>query len=334
MTSELNHGGREDAGTPHCQPWAAKSPSNWQRGYASRLHPTGPSATALVMSSARVGLEIFGEIPIRSRRAVVVGRQFDKVDATLVNLLTLDLILTVLGQKVALPLGAAQLQAVAVTNFAFIGLLLIWRRMTLSAVRCFLYLLTFGSAFLLQAFGPEFSLGSLLLTCVTALPFLAVAPASRETYFACLRRFQLVALFVVAMVFLDHVTQLAGLGMPDLEKLMPERMIYVHYVYIQPLHWHSSWNKPNAVFFLEASFASQFLAIALVLELALFQRFRFVMLYASGLMAVFAGTGIVLVPRSRPCHRAQVPSSRGSCFYCSSAWRSWPAWRLPPVGWI
>jgi len=261
------------------------------------------------------GVEVFGPIPSRLRAAVPPRFQPGElqpggVDTVVVRLLTIDLVMAVLGQKIAVPLAGSALALVAFTNFAVMAALFYLGKMRFSPIRCFLYLLTFGLAIILQLTGPPFNIGSFLLCCATALPFLTVAPLSRETYLAFLRRFQQVAAAAVGLVFFDHAMQLFGPGMPDLEKLIPESLLYKSYVYIQPLYWGSSFSKPNAVFFLEASFCSQFIAIALILEIALFQRLRRIILYAAGLMAVFAGTGFVLVLAASPVFMAKYLKGR------------------------
>ena len=219
---------------------------------------------------------------------------------TVVNLLTFDLVLAVIGQKVAIPMGGSQLAVVAFTNFAVMGVLFYLDRLSISPWRLLLFLLTFGSAILLQFVGPRINLGSFLLTFTTALPFVAVARVNQATYIGFLARFQIVAGCGVGLVFLDHAMQLAGLGMPNIEPLIPVPMRYLNYVYIQPLYWNSRFDKPNGLFFLEASTISQFIALALVFELGLFRRVRMLTLYGAGIMAVFAGTGFALLLATSP----------------------------------
>jgi hypothetical protein len=252
------------------------------------------------MSSAVAGSQVFGPVPTRTRTLPWDISRSDQIDTTLVNFLTLDLVLAVLCQKMAFPCFGSQLELVALTNFGVIGWLFYKGRIQVSALRCALYLLTFGPAIILQFLGPEFSIGSYFLTCLTGLPLLTVFPANMATYMAVLRRFQILGVIVVGLVFLDHVLQLAGPGMPDLEKVLPAVLTTVQYNYIQPLYWNSPYSKPNAIFFLEASTVSQFTAMALIIEVAFFQRIRLILLYGAGLMAVFAGTGFVLVFLTAP----------------------------------
>ena len=76
---------------------------------------------------------------------------------------------------------------------------------------------------------------------------------------------------------------------------MPERIVYLHYNYIQPIHWGSPWMKPNAVFFLETSHISQFIAMAIIIELSCFFRVRYLAFLGAALMTTFGGTGMLTV---------------------------------------
>ena len=58
--------------------------------------------------------------------------------------------------------------------------------------------------------------------------------------------------------------------------------------------------KPNAIFFLEVSYLSQWTALALSLELVYFQRRWRMLFYAIVLLTSFAGTGILLLVISAP----------------------------------
>jgi hypothetical protein len=70
--------------------------------------------------------------------------------------------------------------------------------------------------------------------------------------------------------------------------------------YIQPLKYGSRFMKPNAIFFVEVSVLSQWLAVALALELVFFARIWRMAFYASVLMACFAGTGLLLIAIAGP----------------------------------
>ncbi|MEJ0071260.1 MAG: hypothetical protein WDO24_23740 [Pseudomonadota bacterium] len=216
--------------------------------------------------------------------------------------MTLDLILLVVLQKFALPLGGeAQISMVLLSHYAVLGVLLFARRATIEPTRLLLY-----AAFMLLALlanllpDRSFSVPSLLLAAVTYAGLVPVMQIERTSYRRILLNFQRVAATLCLLVFFQHACQLAGLGMPTLENIQPEATLYHEYVYIQPLYWSSPYFKPNAIFLLEASHTSQFFAMALILELAVFFRLRYVLLFGCGLVATFAGTGLLLVLLSSP----------------------------------
>ncbi len=64
---------------------------------------------------------------------------------------------------------------------------------------------------------------------------------------------------------------------------------------IIPLTYESEIMKSNGVVFLEPSFFSQFLAIAIVAELTLQQRVRRLLIYGTALLVSYSGTGLGLV---------------------------------------
>jgi hypothetical protein len=94
--------------------------------------------------------------------------------------------------------------------------------------------------------------------------------------------------------------QAVHLPMPDIHKVLPERVLIQTYNYIQPLHYGWSFSKPNAFFMLEASFTSQFIGLGLVIEFVYFRRWWLLGVMAVALVGTFATTGVLLVLLSAP----------------------------------
>ena len=223
-------------------------------------------------------------------------------DRLAVALITLDIVLMVVLQKFAVPLGGdAQVPSLLLAHYAVIGVLLLARRAVIDPTRLILYGVFMLLAVLSQIVPDRsFSVPSLALTLVTYAPLAAVLPIARASYRRILLNFQWIVVGVCLLVFFQHVCQLAGLGMPSLDGLQPEATIYHEYVYLQPLYWSSPYDKPNAIFLLEASHTSQMIAMGLLLELALFHRLRFIVLFGCALVATFAGTGLLMMLLSVP----------------------------------
>ncbi|MGR4865399.1 hypothetical protein [Caulobacter sp. LARHSG274] len=114
--------------------------------------------------------------------------------------------------------------------------------------------------------------------------------------------FQNLMLIACALLLLQHLWQftLGANSIFNIEKYIPTQFFYKTYNYIQLINWRSQYIKPNAFIFLEASIASQFLAIALIAETVYFQRLWRLTLYGACLVLTFAGTGLLIVALTAP----------------------------------
>jgi hypothetical protein len=219
------------------------------------------------------------------------------VDHFVVRVMSLDLLTTVLLQRIYLGVSIT-----LATHLVAMGILLLWGRLRFSAVRLCLYWLCWGGAVVMQMLsGNAFSSASVALGLVCYVSFLVVIPAGEATYFGVIRTYQAIALGVCGMVFLDLAVQVAGFSMPDMNAVVPASLTPPTMNYIQPLTWHAGIIKPNAFFMMEASYTSQFIAIALVIELVFFQRGIWIAIFALGLLGTFSGTGLLMFLLALPC---------------------------------
>ncbi len=87
-----------------------------------------------------------------------------------------------------------------------------------------------------------------------------------------------------------------------LETFVPSAFLFGSEFYnvVIPLTYGSDIYKSNGIFFLEPSFFSQFLAIAVILELLGRQRALRLALYAGGLLVAYSGTGLLLIALMLP----------------------------------
>ncbi len=235
-------------------------------------------------------------------RATSVDVQADR--SHLLSVLTFELVALVVTQKVAIPLGGgeAQVSLALVLHYAVLAYLAARGMVLVSKVRLAILCL-FGcvTAFNQIRFSAdETSLSSLLLMMVTSAILVFVVSLRWETYRALLHRFVIVALAASLLVGLDWLAQLAGRAMPDLEAVIPRPFVYQAYNYIQPVSWQSPWMKPNALFFLETSHVSQFIAIGLVIEIAIFRKAWRIAALLVGLAGTLGATGMVLFALTTP----------------------------------
>lgn len=130
--------------------------------------------------------------------------------------------------------------------------------------------------------------------------FMVVAPVSAATYRLVAHGFQNLAIFIALMVGYQWASQIVGLPVFHLYRVLPEELIYRSYNYLQPLQWGVATIKPNGIFMLEASHTSQLMAIGIVVEVVLFRRLLVLALLGLGLVSTFAGTGILMLIFTAP----------------------------------
>lgn len=151
-------------------------------------------------------------------------------------------------------------------------------------------------------FASAYSIPSLGLLVLLYVPMLFAFPVTEANYRRCMNFFSNLMIAMALITVAQHATQLALSWRlwPNLDKIFPPNLLIQNYVYLQPIVWGSPWMKPNAVFFLEVSFLSQFIALALAVELSLFRRAWRVALFAAVLLSTFAGTGVLLMLLTLP----------------------------------
>ena len=225
-------------------------------------------------------------------------------ERAVLSVLTWDLALVVLTQKVAVPFGGreSQISLAFIIHFATLGFLASRGALRVSGIRLILFacFATVATVAQVQFAGSGFSFPSLILMLATSAMFLFVIPLTEGTYQSLLNRFVWMSVVAAGLVMLDWGVQLLHLQMPDLEVLIPKPLVYYEYNYIQPLQWGSPWMKPNGVFFLETSHVSQFIGMGLVIEVALFRRLPVAVGLGAALLATTGVTGMLLVAASVP----------------------------------
>ncbi len=165
----------------------------------------------------------------------------------------------------------------------------------------------FFLAFLVASFStfflaPRYSASSLMLFAALYAPFMIQYETSAANYRRCMNLFVAVMLGFVGVTLAQHLIQLAASfrAWPNLNLLVPAPWLVPDYNYIQPIIYGSRFMKPNAVVFLEVSLLSQFIALALAVELTLFRRPIRLIVLASGLLMTMAGTGALLMALTLP----------------------------------
>lgn len=230
----------------------------------------------------------------------------------IVKVFTIEMVIVVVTQKIAVPIGSAEASQVALAllvHAAVIGILAVRGLLRVSPLSlvllCGFACVAGFSAVLLAS--PTYSTMSLLLLIIISTFYVFRVELDWEHYLKWLANFQLIAVAAASLLFLNWAMQFAGLGMIDLNSMTPRKLLYLHYNYIQPIHWGSPWMKPNAVFFLETSHISQFIAMAIVIELTCFFRVRYLAFLGAALLSSFGGTGMMTLALTVPFLLGRVP---------------------------
>jgi Ca2+/Na+ antiporter len=143
--------------------------------------------------------------------------------------------------------------------------------------------------------GTTWSQLSLIYLVLTYLPFAFRLKHSDSTAFEKgLRLFVSLMTVLAVLGILQMLAQLAGWHYRDPLASLPQSFLLQGYNTNIPIRYAASTYKANGFLFLEPSFFSQFVALALVAQGYLARRVRRAVLFAAALACAFSGTGIIL----------------------------------------
>ncbi|MGK6324282.1 hypothetical protein ACMGDM_14530 [Sphingomonas sp. DT-51] len=247
-------------------------------------------------SSSEIGASVAAE---RSGAADEPTRQQERAQQKIIfgMFAAMTIGITVL-QKIGFGTANFILPVIVPITYAALAVGVLFARPVFRPERALLYLLVLiTSALSAVLFAKSTAYSSSALYIVLYLPFLVAFDTTEETYRRCLTFFSNVMLVFAAIVWIQHAIQFT-IGWeywPDLDKLVPEQFLVPEFLYIQPLQAGMNFMKPSGITFLEVSFISQFITLALVIELMHLQRLPRAIFFGATLFATFAGTGLVLL---------------------------------------
>jgi len=238
-----------------------------------------------------------GPLTVPSAGSVPVHGHIDRV--SLVGLQALVVTLVVF-QRFVVP-GTIVSVALPVA-LAVAALLCLRGTLRLDPVRGALYLLAVGaclSATLVTSVsGRSFSATSYLLLVVLYVPLcLCLTPAARTCLPHILRLLQRLLTLAAAACVLQWLAQSAGWQYRDLLSVLPPQFLAStdEFNLSYPIYYGSLIYKSNGVVFLEPSFASQFLALGIIVQLLVHgSRWRLA-LFVAALGTTVSGTGLLLL---------------------------------------
>lgn len=224
----------------------------------------------------------------------------------IVRMLTIELYLVVATQKLAMPLstsaGKDQVAMALIIHFAFLALLAIRGLLYVEVKRALLYCLFVITATvaIVRLPGDSFSLPAFLIAAIILSTYVFVIPLRFCAYLQFLKNFSTVAFIAAILMMSNWAQQLAGLGLVDLDKIIPDILVLRYFNYMHDLYYGSPFFKPHGIFFLEVSFASQFVGIGAIIELIYFKRKWHLITQFVALATSFGGTGLLLIIATFP----------------------------------
>ena len=212
-----------------------------------------------------------------------------------------QLLAVVVLQRIVVP--GAGVEMVLVTFATGIAGLCLFGEVHVCSTRVILFS-AFAASICLSSFlaSREVSATSLILLLAAYATYVIRLEVSRAFYLRCMN------FFVDVMIVFAFVTivQIGGQALtgkiivPSMDDLVPKQMIVQGFVYWQTLEWGAELIKPPAFFFREVSFVSQFLALAIVAEIAFFRRLWRLLVLGTAVFATFAGTGLLILACTAP----------------------------------
>jgi hypothetical protein len=200
------------------------------------------------------------------------------------------------GQRFCFPLGTFQIPIAAPVAFFSLWLFFISGRVRINTISILLYSLTVSCLILTLYFGKIwFSPFSLFYLILLYLVYVFSIDVSREDYLRYVRFFQNVMLVMAVIAFAQFAEQLTTHTRVTLFDYVPTQFWMRGYNTRPTLGYESNFYKANGEFFLEPSFLSQYLAIAIINELLFFGRWQRMAIYAAAIFCSFSGTGMVLL---------------------------------------
>jgi hypothetical protein len=200
------------------------------------------------------------------------------------------------GQRFCVPFGASQIPISTFMAYGALYLLLTSGRARVNAVALILYGAVVASLVVTLFFGKVFfSSFSFFYLILLYFIYLFSTDVTRSEYLGYLKIFQNLMIGLAIIALAQFAEQLTLHTTTSLFDLIPESLQVAGYNTRPTLFYGSSFYKANADFFLEPSFLSQYMAVAIIIEILFFASWKRIALYAAAIFVSFSGTGMILL---------------------------------------
>jgi hypothetical protein len=200
------------------------------------------------------------------------------------------------GQRFCVPFGTSQIPISTFMAYGALYLLLTSGRARINAVALILYGAVVASLVVTLFFGKVFfSTFSFFYLILLYFVYLFSTDVTRSEYLGYLKIFQNLMIGLALIAVAQFVEQLTLHTTMSLFDFVPENFLVAGYNTRPTLFYGSGFYKANADFFLEPSFLSQYMAVAIIIEILFFASWKRIALYGAAIFVSFSGTGMVLL---------------------------------------
>ena len=199
-------------------------------------------------------------------------------------------------QRFAVPVGAEGMAVNFLVSLGVMGIFLLRGQLSIDPVRAALVLMFVAYALLSTAFnGDRASWSSALLAIAMYSPF-AFMLRSLDTFFTdCLRAFLSMTLVCAVLGIAQFFVQFVVLSkfLYTFHDFLPPWMLLDGLANLLPISYASPLNRSNGFFMVEPSVFSQYIALAVIIEMLYFQVKWRIAVYSAALLFSYSGTGLV-----------------------------------------
>jgi len=205
--------------------------------------------------------------------------------------------IVILFQRIAITLFGYQFSIGMIIFFVFMLFWLIKKDIQIIRERLFFFLIVFLfiiiSALISSYYSKSFSVPSLVL--LIGLYFWSVFAFKENVQIVALKYFHAIMLICSIIGVLQFLTQSMGISYRDWLSFIPPQFIITNYNYSAPITNGSFLYKSNGIIFLEPSFFSQMVALAIIIEIYYYKKYWRLLILLPALLFSFSGTGLILL---------------------------------------
>lgn len=220
---------------------------------------------------------------------------FEKISKTLINVL---IFVVIFGQRFVITFGKFQFPIILFVVFASLFVFLLFNKIAINRYALFMYL-AYNTVVLFSLSMGKWvingSIYSLVYLSLLYVPFVLWInhQQTKEYVYSVFQRYMFVASIIGIIQFI--MSSYLSINLNDYFEYIPNDYIQAGFKTFYEAKQGSGLLKSNGVFFLEASFFSQFVSLSLIIEYLFFKRVIKYLVFSVALLVSFSGTGVLLL---------------------------------------